>query len=127
MIYSIASKPDVGQSDTSYDVADTTIMHGTTPIASKEQPQIVISLYQNVTNAAEIRKRLMARDEAIDAALVDAKMIISVSQVQAAAMQALLHARASQTPQSLNTKLKTHNINSEILYCLCPTTNVSEP
>ncbi|RGB42457.1 kinase binding protein [Rhizophagus diaphanus] len=80
--------------------------------------QIHILLYKNVSNAAELRKRLLSHDQELSYAFIDAKMVLDKFQLLVATNDAVQH--------ELNSSLKTHNVHSEIVYSLSPTTNISE-
>ncbi|CAG8500972.1 4624_t:CDS:2 [Ambispora gerdemannii] len=79
---------------------------------------IHISLFRNVTNAAELRKRLLARDQELSYAFIDARVVFDLFQVLVAVNNALYYEKLE--------KLKTFNVHSEIVYFLSPTTNITE-
>ncbi|CAI2186867.1 4123_t:CDS:2 [Funneliformis geosporum] len=79
---------------------------------------IHISFYKNVTNAEELRKRLLAHDQELSYAFIDAKVVMDRFQLLIAANDAVHH--------ELHSLLKTYNVHSEIVYNLSPTTNINE-
>ncbi|GES79769.1 CGI-121-domain-containing protein [Rhizophagus clarus] len=80
--------------------------------------QIHILFYKNVSNAADLRKRLLSHDQELSYAFIDAKVVLDKFQLLIATNDAVHH--------ELNSSLITHNIHSEIVYNLSPTTNISE-
>ncbi|CAG8585972.1 8502_t:CDS:2 [Paraglomus occultum] len=77
-----------------------------------------ISLYRNVKNAKELRKRLLSRDLELSYAFIDAKVILDKFQVLVASNIAIYN--------ETHHKLRTHNVHSEIVYSLSPSTNIRE-
>lgn len=77
---------------------------------------ISIALFDGIKNHSELKKQLISGK--IDAALVSAKMVCDTFQVLAAATKAI-NAKA-------NGKLKTRSINSEILFNISPSNNITE-
>ncbi|TRM68612.1 kinase binding protein CGI-121-domain-containing protein [Schizophyllum amplum] len=88
-----------------------------------------MALYTGVTNAAALRKRIVAaataegasgdaEREAIDFAFVDARLVTSRLHLQTAVHQAVLAAARG--------ALRTKTVHSEILFMLNPTNNISE-
>ncbi|KAI4522406.1 CGI-121-domain-containing protein [Schizophyllum commune Loenen D] len=87
------------------------------------------ALYTNVTNSAEIRKRIVAaataedeagdrEREAVDFAFIDARLVTSRLHLRTAIHQAVLAAARG--------ALRTKTVHSEILFMLNPTNNISE-
>ncbi|KAG0698011.1 kinase binding protein CGI-121-domain-containing protein [Suillus ampliporus] len=88
-----------------------------------------IALFDNVTNAAAIRSRIVqaarilgvdgnTEREAVNFAFIDARLISSPLHLQTAIYQALLSEAQGQ--------LRTKTIHSEILWALNPTNNITE-
>ncbi|CAG8508572.1 12817_t:CDS:2, partial [Ambispora leptoticha] len=86
--------------------------------------QIHISLFRNVTNAAELRKRLLARDQELSYAFIDARVVNKkiITRIMVAILVAVNNALYYEKLE----KLKTFNVHSEIVYFLSPTTNITE-
>ncbi|OZJ05449.1 hypothetical protein BZG36_01649 [Bifiguratus adelaidae] len=82
------------------------------------ETRIHIALFEGLENANELRQRLLASDATLSFAFIDAAIVVSKLQVLLAAQKALDN-EARQT-------LKTHNVHSEIVFNLSPTTNISE-
>nr|CAG8605196.1 12253_t:CDS:10 [Entrophospora candida] len=85
------------------------------PIQAQLYPNrglIHISLFINVKNSTELKKRLLSHDSELSYAFVDAKVLLI-------AINNAVHY------ENLGI-LKTHNVHSEIVYNLSPTTNISE-
>ncbi|RIB05924.1 hypothetical protein C2G38_554459 [Gigaspora rosea] len=80
--------------------------------------QIHITLYINVKNSAELKKRLLSHDQELKYAFIDAKIVLDKFQLLVAVNNAVHYEKYS--------ILKTHNVHSEIVYNLSPTTNISE-
>ncbi|RUS17060.1 kinase binding protein CGI-121-domain-containing protein [Endogone sp. FLAS-F59071] len=79
---------------------------------------IHIALYTGITNARELRERLLAADTSLSFAFVDAKVVIDKFQLLVAANKAV--------HDEHHGHLTTHNVHSEIVYNMSPTTNISE-
>ncbi|CAG8451906.1 11288_t:CDS:2 [Paraglomus brasilianum] len=77
-----------------------------------------ISLYRNVKNAKELRKRLLSRDTELCYAFIDARVILDKFQVLVASNIAIYN--------ETHNKLITHNVHSEVVYSLSPSTNIRE-
>ncbi|KAG9304974.1 hypothetical protein G9A89_003143 [Geosiphon pyriformis] len=77
-----------------------------------------VALFKNVSNAAELRERLIARDEELSYGFIDARVVLDVFQILVAVNTAVYYEQQN--------KLKTHNLHSEIVYSLSPTTNITE-
>ncbi|CAG8622364.1 10450_t:CDS:2 [Ambispora leptoticha] len=80
--------------------------------------QIHIALYTNVKNSADLKKRLLSHDQELKYAFIDAKVVLDKFQLLVAVNNAVHY--------EMYSKLKTHNVHSEIVYNLSPTTNISE-
>ncbi|ORX50084.1 CGI-121-domain-containing protein [Piromyces finnis] len=82
-------------------------------------PNAYISLYNNLKNQKELQEMITANDEKVpNCAVINAHMIIDVFQVLAAASKATLLESQG--------KLKTNNVNSEIIFSLSPNTKINE-
>lgn len=77
---------------------------------------ILITLFKNITNAMDLRARLISGDENFKVALIDARMIYSRRHLLAAIHKALLNEQQD--------NLKAANLNSEILYALNPSPSI---
>lgn len=75
-----------------------------------------MALFRKVTNAPELRQRLIAQDQSLSYALVDASLILNPFHVLLAVNRAV--------HDEQNNQLKSHNINSEIVIELSPNYNV---
>ncbi|XP_022081002.1 EKC/KEOPS complex subunit Tprkb-like [Acanthaster planci] len=80
------------------------------------ETEVCIALFKDVKNVDEIKNIIMAGE--IDAALLSPKMIIDPFQVLIAANKTL-HVKKH------GLKMQTRNINSEVLFNLSPTNNIS--
>ncbi|CAG8534934.1 14130_t:CDS:2 [Funneliformis caledonium] len=67
---------------------------------------IHISFYKNVTNAEDLRKRLLSHDQELSYAFIDAKVVLDQFQLLIAANDAVHH--------ELHSLLKTYNINESL-------------
>ncbi|RHZ69510.1 hypothetical protein Glove_283g127 [Diversispora epigaea] len=79
---------------------------------------IHIFLFSEVKNSLELRKRLLSHDAELSYAFINARVILDIFQLLIATNCALHNEKCS--------ILKTHNINSEIVYNLSPNTNINE-
>lgn len=75
---------------------------------------IYVSLWEDVSNANELRSRISE----LPCALIDARAVCSREQVFAAIYRALIESKYG--------KFKTKNLHTECLYCLAPTSNIGE-
>ncbi|AQZ12560.1 CGI121 (YML036W) [Zygosaccharomyces parabailii] len=76
--------------------------------------KIYVSLWEDVSNANELRSRISE----LPCALIDARAVCSREQVFAAIYRALIESKYG--------KLKTKSLHAECLYCLSPTSNIGE-
>jgi EKC/KEOPS complex subunit CGI121/TPRKB len=74
-------------------------------------------LFKNVQNAAFLRQQLLEGNTDFEYAFLDASVLISRSHVLAACFRAIC--------DSLNGRLKSRNVHSEIVFSLSPNNNVS--
>ncbi|KAI8911319.1 kinase binding protein CGI-121-domain-containing protein [Powellomyces hirtus] len=94
------------------------VPHQTVPLP-QSQHQMHVAVFTGVKNAKEVRSLLIKGDESVpQMALINAAPIVDVFQVQLACTKALL-----QQEQGI---MKTRSLYSEILFNLCPTTNISD-
>ncbi|KAI9490367.1 kinase binding protein CGI-121-domain-containing protein [Zychaea mexicana] len=77
-----------------------------------------VSLFRNVTNAPELRKRLIAQDTTLACALVDATVVMNVFHVLLATNRAV--------HDEQNNQIKSHNVHSEIVVDLSPSPNIAQ-
>lgn len=75
-----------------------------------------MALFRKVTNAPELRQRLIAQDQSLSYALIDASLILNPFHALLAVNRAV--------HDEQNNQLKSHNINSEIVIELSPNYNV---
>ncbi|KAL9541650.1 hypothetical protein MBANPS3_009004 [Mucor bainieri] len=80
--------------------------------------KVHIALLRNVTNAPELRQRLINQDSTLACSLINAKLVINKLHV-------LLAANRAVSDESMG-KLKTHNVHSEILYDFGTTNNIAK-
>ncbi|CAO3612778.1 unnamed protein product [Mucor fragilis] len=80
--------------------------------------KVHIALFRNVTNASELRQRLISQDNTLACSLINAKLVINKLHV-------LLAANRAVSDESMG-KLKTHNVHSEILYDFGTTNNIGK-
>ncbi|KAH8549147.1 kinase binding protein CGI-121-domain-containing protein [Umbelopsis sp. PMI_123] len=83
-----------------------------------ERGPIHIALFKDIKNATELRQRLVAQDTSLRWALVNATLVISTFQILLAINKAV-HKEATG-------KLKTHKVNSEIVYDFSSSNNISQ-
>ncbi|KAI9320541.1 kinase binding protein CGI-121-domain-containing protein [Dichotomocladium elegans] len=83
-----------------------------------DRGQVHIALFRNVTNAGELRQRLISQDPTLSCALVDAKVVLSPFHALLAVQRAVHDEQSG--------KLKSHNINSEIVFDFSPNTNIAQ-
>lgn len=74
-------------------------------------------LFKNVQNAAFLRQQLLEGNTDFEYAFLDASVLVSRSHVLAACFRAI--------SDSLNGRLKSRNVHSEIVFSLSPNNNVS--
>ncbi|KAG2195682.1 hypothetical protein INT46_002019 [Mucor plumbeus] len=80
--------------------------------------KVHIALFQNVTNASELRHRLINQDNTLACSLINAKLVINKLHI-------LLAVNRAVSDESIG-KLKTHNVHSEILYDFGTTNNIGK-
>ncbi|KAH6695465.1 kinase binding protein CGI-121-domain-containing protein [Plectosphaerella plurivora] len=80
--------------------------------------QVHVALFRNVQNSAFLHTQLLARNTDFEYAFIDASVVVSRTQILAAAFKAL-SAKLSDT-------LKTPNVHSELVTSLSPSKNISE-
>jgi EKC/KEOPS complex subunit CGI121/TPRKB len=78
---------------------------------------IQVCLFNHVQNSTFLRQQLLEGNKDFEYAFLDASVLISTSQVLAACFKAI--------SDSLNGRLKTRNVHSEIVFALSPNNNVS--
>ena len=78
---------------------------------------IQVCLFNDVQNSAFLRQQLLEGNADFEYAFLDASVLISTSHVLAACFRAI--------SDSLNGRLKTRNVHSEIVFALSPNNNVS--
>jgi EKC/KEOPS complex subunit CGI121/TPRKB len=78
---------------------------------------IQVCLFNDVKNSAFLRQQLLQGNSDFEYAFLDASVLISTSHVLAACFKAI--------SDSLNSRLKTRNVHSEIVFALSPNNNVS--
>ncbi|CAO3694984.1 unnamed protein product [Umbelopsis ramanniana] len=83
-----------------------------------ERGPVYISLFKNVKNAAELRQRLLDQDASLKWALVNATLVVNTFQILLAINKAI--------HKEVTGKLKTHKINSEIVYDFSSSNNISQ-
>ncbi|KAJ2961107.1 hypothetical protein NQZ79_g3624 [Umbelopsis isabellina] len=83
-----------------------------------DKGSVHVALFKNVKNAPDLRQRLLSQDTTLSVALVNATLVVSKFQILLAVNKAV-HKEASG-------KLKTHNVNSEIVYDFSSTNNISQ-
>lgn len=76
-----------------------------------------ITLFQNVENAVFLRRQLLDGNTDFEYAFLDASVLLSRKHVLAACWRAI--------NDSLQTRLKTRNVHSEIVFALSTNNNVS--
>jgi EKC/KEOPS complex subunit CGI121/TPRKB len=79
---------------------------------------IQVCLFKNVQNAAFLRQQLLEGNTDFEYAFLDASVLVSRSHVLAACFRAI--------SDSLNGRLKSRNVHSEIVFSLSPNNNVSQ-
>lgn len=79
---------------------------------------IQVGLFKNVQNAAFLRQQLLEGNTDFEYAFLDASVLVSRSHVLAACFRAI--------SDSLNGRLKSRNVHSEIVFSLSPNNNVSQ-
>ncbi|KAJ3047142.1 hypothetical protein HK097_000203 [Rhizophlyctis rosea] len=86
---------------------------------SNPSPPIHLSLFRNVTNTSEIRKRIISGDKTVpECALINAATILEVFQIQMACTKALLLQQQN--------AMRTRSLYSEILFNLSPSSNIND-
>ncbi|KAG0747834.1 hypothetical protein G6F57_004369 [Rhizopus arrhizus] len=80
--------------------------------------QVHMALFENVTNASELKHRLINQDTALTCALIDASFVIDRFHALLATNRAV-HEEQSQ-------KLKTYNLYSQIIFNFSPNTNIAK-
>jgi EKC/KEOPS complex subunit CGI121/TPRKB len=79
---------------------------------------VLITLFANVENAAEIRKQLLAGNPDFEYAFLSAKGVQSMEQLMLAVYRAMNDLEAG--------FLRTKNIHSETVFCMSPNNNIME-
>lgn len=79
---------------------------------------IQLCLFNNVQNAAFLRQQLLQGNSDFEYAFLDASVLLSRRHVLAACFRAI--------SDSLNNRLKSRNVHSEIVFSLSPNNNVSQ-
>ncbi|KAI8146909.1 kinase binding protein CGI-121-domain-containing protein [Fennellomyces sp. T-0311] len=77
-----------------------------------------VALFRNVTNATELRQRLIAQDTTLTCALVEATVVMNVFHILLAANRAVHDEHYNQ--------IKSHNVHSEIVVDLSHTPNIAQ-
>ncbi|KAI9260576.1 kinase binding protein CGI-121-domain-containing protein [Phascolomyces articulosus] len=83
-----------------------------------ERGQVHIALFRNITNAPELRQRLIAQDKTLACALVEANVVMNVLHILLAVNRAV--------HDEQNNQIKSHNVHSEIVVDLSPTVNIAQ-
>ncbi|KAG2224896.1 hypothetical protein INT45_010845, partial [Circinella minor] len=83
-----------------------------------ERGQVHIALFRNITNAPELRQRLIAQDTTLACALVEANVIMNVFHILLAVNRAV--------HDEQNNQIKSHNVHSEIVVDLSSTPNITQ-
>jgi EKC/KEOPS complex subunit CGI121/TPRKB len=78
-----------------------------------------VCLFQNVQNAAFLRRQLLEGNVEFEYAFLDASVLLSMKHVLAACFRAV--------NDMLNGRLRSRNVHSEIVFSLSPNNNVSWP
>ncbi|EXJ83430.1 hypothetical protein A1O1_07053 [Capronia coronata CBS 617.96] len=79
---------------------------------------LYVAVYREVENAAFLKQQLLAGNAEFEYAFIDASMILSTKHALAAAFRAI--------NDSINERLKSRNVHSEIVFCLSPNNNIGE-
>lgn len=79
---------------------------------------LYVSCYTNVTNAAYLKEQLIAANQDFNYAFIDASVILSRKHLLAACFRAL--------NDYIHDRLKSNNVQSEIVFCLSPNNNIGE-
>lgn len=100
---------------THYSSQPTTTMEAITLPHLPNTP-IQVCLFNDVQNSTFLRQQLLQGNSNFEYAFLDASVLISTSHVLAACFKAI--------SDSLNGRLKTRNVHSEIVFALSPNNNV---
>lgn len=88
-------------------------------IAQFDEFEVHIHQFENVRNAAEIKKKLISgAAETHDFAFINGKVVTSIEQILAAVYRALLDYTTD--------KIRTKTLHSEVLFSLSPTQNIMD-
>ncbi|KAF7715017.1 Uncharacterized protein PECH_006034 [Penicillium ucsense] len=79
---------------------------------------IHVALFRNVQNSAFLRQQLLAGNADFEYAMIDASLVFSRAHAMAAVFRAM--------NDYLNSRLKSHNVHSEIVFSFNPTNNIAE-
>ncbi|KAI9273659.1 kinase binding protein CGI-121-domain-containing protein [Sporodiniella umbellata] len=80
--------------------------------------QVHLGLFENVTNASELKQKLINQDAPLQCAFIDASFVLSP-------FHALLVAQRAVHEQSIQ-KLKTNNLYSQIIFDFSPQSNIAK-
>lgn len=76
-----------------------------------------VALYKELRNAEFLRRQLLEGNQDFEYGFLDARMVLSTTQVLAAVFKAINDMESK--------RLKSHNVHSEIVFCMSPNNNVS--
>lgn len=83
-----------------------------------EDLALYVSSYTNVTNASYLKEQLIAANQDFNYAFIDANVILSRKHLLTACFRAL--------NDYIHDRLRSNNVQSEIVFCLSPNNNIGE-